>query len=279
MPEVKVAQSAGFCFGVQRAVAMAVSALEDNNKPVFTLGPIIHNPQEVRRLEARGIRMVQSLDEIGSGTVIIRSHGAPKGIIDIAQKKGLKIIDATCPLVNRLKERVSELAQWGYQVIIVGESNHPEVMAVISYAPDCYVVTRGPDEIDPTKLKNKVGIVAQTTQSLENLQSVSSFCIAICREVRTYNTICEATLKRSTEALSLAQNVDAMIVVGGKNSGNTSRLAETVRRSGTKTFHIESATELSGLDLPIEGSVGVTAGASTPTWIIEEVVEAVKKLN
>jgi len=279
MPEVKVALSAGFCFGVHRAVAMAVSALEENSKPVFTLGPIIHNPQEVKRLEEKGIRMASSLDEIESGTVIIRSHGAPKGVIDTARGRGFTVVDATCPLVKRLKERVRELAEKGYQVVVVGESDHPEVMAVLSYAPDYCLVTRSPGEIEPGRLKEKVGIVAQTTQCLGNLQSVASYCIAICGEVRTYNTICEATQKRGVEALALAKEVGVMIVVGGKNSGNTKRLAELVRRSGTQTFHIESAPELEGIPIPLENPVGVTAGASTPTWIIDEVVEALKKLD
>lgn len=271
--------SAGFCFGVQRAVTMAVNALEENGKAVFSLGPIIHNPQEVKRLEEKGIRMASTLDEIESGTVIIRSHGAPRGVIDKAVKMGLKVIDATCPLVNRLTERVQELVDKGYQVLIVGDSDHPEVMAVLSYAPDSCLVTRGPDEIEPGFLKEKVGIVAQTTQPLENLQSVASYCIALSREVRTYNTICEATLKRGVEALALARKVDVMVVVGGKNSGNTKKLAELVRRSGTETFHIESAPELIGLSIPPEIPVGVTAGASTPAWIIDEVVEALKMLD
>jgi 4-hydroxy-3-methylbut-2-enyl diphosphate reductase len=278
MFEVRVAKSARFCFGVQRAVKMAVSALEENSTPVFTLGPIIHNPQEVKRLQAKGITMVDSLEEIESGTVIIRSHGAPKGIIDAAEAKGLKIIDATCPLVNRLKERVRDLAQWGYTVVIVGEADHPEVMAVRSYAPDSCLVTKDPEEIQSDRLSKKVGIVAQTTQSLENLQSVASRCIAICREVRTYNTICEATQKRGIEALALAEEVDVMVVVGGKNSGNTKRLAEALKRSGTVTFHIESAQEIPEIPLTAGSRVGVTAGASTPTWIIEEVVETLKKM-
>jgi (E)-4-hydroxy-3-methyl-but-2-enyl pyrophosphate reductase len=279
MFEVKVAKSAGFCFGVQRAVMMAISALEDNSKPVYTLGPIIHNPQEVKRLQAKGIIMVDSLDEIESGIVIIRSHGAPKGIVDAAQKKGLKIVDATCPLVNRLKERVRDLAQWGYKVVIVGESDHPEVMAVRSYAPDSCMVTKGPEEILGGSLNKKVGIVAQTTQSLENLQSVASRCIEICGEVRTYNTICETTQKRGLEALNLAKEVDVMVVVGGKNSGNTKRLAEALRRRGTATFHIESSQEIPGLALKTGSRVGVTAGASTPAWIIDDVVETLEKMN
>jgi len=277
--EVKLAVSAGFCFGVQRAVKMAVSALEDFGGPVYTLGPIIHNPQEVQRLQDMGIRMAQSLEEIPEGLVVIRSHGAPRGVIEEAQKKGLKVVDATCPLVQRLKERVRELADEGYQVVIVGESDHPEVMAVLSYAPDSCLVVRGPQGVESGKLKKNVGIVAQTTQSLENLRDVASLSICHCREVRTYNTICQATHKRVAEALELAGQVEVMIVVGGKNSANTTRLAQAVAQGGTTTYHIESAAELNDLEILPGSPIGVTAGASTPGWVIEEVAATLRKME
>ncbi len=279
MHEVKLAVSAGFCFGVERAVKMAVSALDEFGGPVYTLGPIIHNPQEVLRLQDMGIRMARTLEEIPEGTVVIRSHGAPKGVIEQAEKMGLKVVDATCPLVQRLKERVRELADQGYQVIIVGESDHPEVMAILSYAPDSCLVVRGLDGVEPGNLNIKVGLVAQTTQSLENLQAVASLCIYHCQEVRTYNTICQATHKRGAEALELARQVDVMIVVGGKNSANTTRLAQAITQGGTATYHIESAAELGDLEIPPGAPIGVTAGASTPGWVIAEVVSALKAMD
>ncbi len=279
MHEVKLALSAGFCFGVERAVKMAVSALDEFGGPVYTLGPIIHNPQEVLRLQNMGIKMAHNLEEIPGGTVVIRSHGAPKGVIEEAEKRGLKVVDATCPLVQRLTERVRELADEGYQVVVVGESDHPEVMAVLSYAPDSCFVVRGPECVESGNLNKKVGLVAQTTQSLENLRAVASLCICHCREVRTYNTICHATHKRGAEALELAGQVQVMIVVGGKNSANTTRLAKAVIRGGTRTYHIESADELNSLEIPMGAPIGVTAGASTPGWVIEEVVSALKSME
>lgn len=279
MHDVKLAVSAGFCFGVERAVKMAISALDQFGPPVYTLGPIIHNPQEVQRLQKMGIRMAGTLEEIPEGTVVIRSHGAPKGVIEEAEARGLNVVDATCPLVQRLKERVRELAEEGYQVIIVGESDHPEVMAVLSFAPDSGVVVRDPGEVEPGKLSRRVGIVAQTTQSLENLRSVASLCICHCREVRTYNTICQATHRRGAEALDLAAEVEVMIVVGGRNSANTTRLAQAVSKGGTTTYHIESVQELNDLDIPRGAPIGVTAGASTPGWVIDEVVEALKGMD
>lgn len=279
MHKVKQAVSAGFCFGVERAVKMAISALEDFGEPVYTLGPIIHNPQEVRRLQNMGIKMAESLEEIPNGTVVIRSHGAPKGVIKAAQKRGLEVVDATCPLVQRLKGRVRDLADEGYQVVIVGESDHPEVKAVLSYAPDSCLVIRDPEEFEPGNLNKKVGLVAQTTQSLDNLRAVASLCICHCLEVRTYNTICQATHRRGAEALELALNVNVMIVVGGKNSANTTRLAQAVADSGTTTHHIESAAEIGDLEIPKGVPVGVTAGASTPGWLIDEVVSVLKEME
>jgi 4-hydroxy-3-methylbut-2-enyl diphosphate reductase len=277
--EVILAKSAGFCFGVERAVELAISALDQGHLPVYTLGPIIHNPQEVDRLQKMGVRMAQSLEEIPSGTVVIRSHGAPRGVIEEAELRGLTVVDATCPLVNRLKDRVRQLAEDGYHVIIIGEADHPEVKAVVSYAPDSSLVTRRIEGLDPSQLKRKVGIVAQTTQSLTNLQAVASLCIRHCLETRVYNTICMATHKRGAEALELAQNVDVMVVVGGKNSANTRRLAQAVSREGTITHHIESAEEIRNLKIKSETAIGVTAGASTPGWVIEEVIEALKNLE
>ncbi|MDF1526298.1 MAG: 4-hydroxy-3-methylbut-2-enyl diphosphate reductase [bacterium] len=279
MHEVKLAVSAGFCFGVERAVKMAVLALDELGGPVYTLGPIIHNPQEVLRLQNIGIKMAHTLDEIPGGTVVIRSHGAPKGVIEEAEKRGLKVVDATCPLVQRLTERVRELAEDGYQVVVVGESDHPEVMAVLSYAPDSCFVVSGPESVESANLNKKVGLVAQTTQSLENLRDVASLCICYCQEVRTYNTICHATHKRGAEALELARQVQVMIVVGGKNSANTTRLAKAVIQGGTKTYHIESADELNSIEVPLGVPIGVTAGASTPGWVIEEVMVALKDMD
>ncbi len=279
MHKVKLAVSAGFCFGVQRAVKMAISALDEIGGPVYTLGPIIHNPQEVLRLQNMGIRMAQTLEEIPNGTVVIRSHGAPRGVIEEAEKRGLKVVDATCPLVQRLKERVRGLSDEGYQIIIVGESDHPEVMAVLSYVPDSCLIVRGPEGVKPGSLSKKVGLVAQTTQSLENLRAVASLCIYHCREVRTYNTICQATHKRGVEAQELARQVDVMIVVGGKNSANTTRLAQSVIQGGTVTYHIESAVELRDLEIPPGGPIGVTAGASTPAWVIDEIVTDLKRMD
>ncbi|TNF45379.1 4-hydroxy-3-methylbut-2-enyl diphosphate reductase, partial [bacterium] len=250
MGEIRVAPTAGFCFGVERAVKLATSALRDSKGPVYTLGPIIHNPQEVERLETQGLMMADALDDIESGTVIIRSHGAPKGILEEAQARGLEVVDATCPFVNRLKERVESLASEGYQVIIVGQADHPEVKALLSFVPENSLVTMGVQDLEKRgDLKSRVGIVAQTTHSLENLQRVASYCVGVSREVKVYRTTCQATNERRLDARTMAREVDVMVVVGGRNSANTTRLSEAARQEGAVTHHIENASEIDQLDI------------------------------
>lgn len=279
MAEIRIASTAGFCFGVERAVKMAVSALEEGPAPVYTLGPIIHNPQEVKRLQDMGLRMADSLDDLREGTVIIRSHGAPKGVIEEAESRGLKVVDATCPFVNRLKDRVESLAADDYQVIIVGQADHPEVKAILSFAPGDSIVSKGVQDLEVREdLKSRVGIVAQTTHSLENLQKVAAYCVGICREVKVYRTTCQATHDRMREARVMAGEVDVMIVVGGRNSANTTRLYEAAHEEAEAVYHIENASEIKDLNITADSVVGVTAGASTPAWIIEEVISTLDQL-
>ena len=276
--KVLLAKTAGFCFGVERAVEMAVAALRKGPGPVYTLGPIIHNPQEVRRLETMGLRMAVNLDDIETGTVIIRSHGAQKGVIDMARAKGLNVVDATCPFVNRLKERVETLADENYQVIIVGQADHPEVKAILSFAPADSLVAKSVQELKESPgIKARVGIVAQTTHALENLQRVASYCVGVCKEIKVFRTTCQATDARRKQARNMAKEVDVMIVVGGRNSANTARLTEAALEECARTCQIESAEELEGLHIPPGAMVGVTAGASTPGWVIDEVVGILEK--
>lgn len=280
MATVRVAPHAGFCFGVKRAVELAETAIQEGPRPVYTLGPIIHNPLVVENLRKKGLLMAEAVEDVEGGTVIIRSHGAPKDVISQAEKKGLRVVDATCPLVNRLRDRVVELATAGYKVVIVGEEDHPEVEAILSFAEDQCIVVKNSSELpDGKELSGRVGLVAQTTQSLNNLQEVAAALVALCGEVKIFQTTCHSTNARSAEAARMAGEVDVMLVVGGKNSANTGRLADAARKGGARTYHIESAEELAGLDLPgDDATFGVTAGASTPLWVIEEVVGVLEKL-
>jgi (E)-4-hydroxy-3-methyl-but-2-enyl pyrophosphate reductase len=275
--EVLLAKSAGFCFGVRRAVELAAKALAEGPHPVHTLGPIIHNPIEVDRLGKLGLRMADSLEDVAEGTVVIRSHGAPRGVIEKAQAKGLRVVDATCPFVKKVEERVCQLAAEGYFIVISGDPHHPEVEALVSYAPDRSLVVGEPEELAGRTLPPRVGVVAQTTQSMAALKAVAGACLDLAAEVRVFRTNCHATVRMREEAREMAGRVDVMVVVGGKNSANTRRLAETARSLGKPTFLVEDAVEAAALPIPPDARVGLTAGASTPPWLLEQVAVALLK--
>ncbi len=282
--EILIAKTAGFCYGVKRAIKLADQCAEadmaactdgESSSGTYTLGPIIHNPQVVKKLEEKHIISKETLDDIEGGTVIIRSHGVRLDEFEEADARGLKIVDATCPFVKKAQELVSELAKDGYSVVVLGDHDHPEVQGLASYGgKGIRVVTSSAELVDMSKVK-KIGIVAQTTQSMEALKDVTSICLGKAAEVKVYNTICNATSLRQTESVGLAERVDVMIVVGGKNSANTKRLAEICSTIQPKTYHIEVADEL--MDEWTDGSesVGITAGASTPRWVIEEVIDRI----
>ncbi len=275
---VTVAPCAGFCFGVKRALRIAFDATRSSREPVVTLGPIIHNPQVVAKLEEDGLRVVDDADSIDSGTLIVRSHGLPRTVLEAIRKRGVEIVDATCPFVKMAQERAVELADDGYAVLVVGEHDHPEVLSITgSLAGEALVVT-GPDDLTGHEIPKRVGVVCQTTQPLERLRSVVSRLLETAQEVKVYNTICHATSERQVNALDLARAVDVMIVVGGKNSANTRRLWELCRETGGGAYHIETPDELDPAWFRGTDRVGVTGGASTPQWIIDEVVRAVEEL-
>jgi len=278
---VKVACHAGFCFGVKRAVNMAFDAAStEDNRPIYTIGPLIHNPQVVEKLESMGIRPVSSLDEAEGGRVIIRSHGVPPSIFDQAQEMGLEIIDATCPFVKKAQEKVANSVREGFWVLIVGDRKHPEVQALLGYGGDrAFLLEELPQGIS----MSKVVIVCQTTQSEKALVSGVVKTLRLMgrgiEELRIYNTICESTRVRQKECKVLAEESDVVIVVGGKNSANTTRLAEISRMFLGDTYHIEGCGELDPRWFRGKRRIGVTAGASTPDWIIGEVVKRIKLMT
>ena len=276
--KVILAKQAGFCFGVKRATQMAFEAAGKDQK-TYTLGPIIHSPQVVGKLEELGIRALDSLEGLEHGTIIIRSHGVELKEIHEARQKNLDIVDATCPFVKKAQEHVKSLSADGYAVVVVGDACHPEVQGIVSYGGErIFVVASGEEAKKLPKMK-KIGIVAQTTQSFENLKNVVSECLLRGGEIRVYNTICDATAVRQEEAKELAGRVDCMLVIGGFNSANTHRLLEVCTELQPQTYHIETAAEIDLSWFKGAERVGVTAGASTPKWIIEEVVNKIEELN
>jgi 4-hydroxy-3-methylbut-2-enyl diphosphate reductase len=276
--KVILAKRAGFCFGVKRATQMAFEAAGKGSS-TYTLGPIIHSPQVVQQLEGMGVKVVRDLDNTDSGTIIIRSHGVLSSEMEEAVEKKLEIVDATCPFVKKAQEHVKSLSESGYGVVVVGDADHPEVQGIVSYGGDKVFVVGSGEEVRKLPKMSKIGVVAQTTQSFENLKNVVSECLLRGGEIRVFNTICDATAVRQEEAKELACQVDCMLVVGGFNSANTRRLSEVCAEIQPITHHIETAEEINPLWFYGVERVGVTAGASTPKWIIDEVMNKIEELN
>ena len=267
--EVILAEHLGFCYGVKRAIEIArQNASTDGTSS--TLGPIIHNPQMVERLKNEGVGTVSSLDEMEDGVVIIRSHGVGPKVYEKAESRGLELVDATCPHVKKAQLSAKLLSEEGYTVVIVGEKNHPEVKSIFEWTEQNAYIIETEAEVDALPSIGKLGIVSQTTFSGEKFRSIVSCLLEKSREIKILRTICTATDLRQASALELAKKVDVMIVVGGKNSANTSRLAQLCATK-CKTYHIETVAELQDEWLDHVNKIGITAGASTPDWIIKEV--------
>lgn len=278
--EIKVAKTAGVCFGVERAINLSEKAVSELSTPIFSLGPLIHNPQVVSDFEARGLKVVDDLDQ-ASGTMIFRSHGVTKQVQEAAKAKGLNIIDATCPLVKVPQNFAKKLADGGYFVVIVGDKDHPEIKGVCSYVhTGQYTVLKDSSEVANLTTNNpKVGIICQTTLKKSLLDSVVEECKKRFSEVKVHNTICSATRDRQEAVYELAQEVDCVVVIGGKNSSNTRKLFEISKEISGSAILIESPQEISKEQIQGFKSIGVTAGASTPQSVIEAVRSRLQELT
>jgi len=275
--EVKIARHAGVCYGVKRALQLAEQATEGEGE-VHSFGPLIHNPQAVQSLQEHGVQVAETLDEVGEGTLIIRSHGVAPDVVDEANIRGLKVIDATCPHVGKAQDAAQKLSADGYFVVIVGEADHPEVSAIRARAGEGVIVVQSADELPPLK-DRRVGVVVQTTQMADVLDEVIAELLPRVDELRIFNTICDATSNRQAAAAELAAQVDVMVVVGGHNSGNTTRLSQICRQVNEKTHHVETPEELDPIWFNGAKVVGVTAGASTPSAQMAGVVERIEKMS
>ena len=267
--EVILADYLGFCYGVKRAVRMArENAARDGTS--CTLGPIIHNPQVVERLRREGVGTVDRLEDLPRGKIIIRSHGVGPETYTQAEQMGLTVVDATCPHVKKAQLSAKALADEGRSVVIVGEKEHPEVQSICKWADGKAVCVETAEEAAAIAPVGRLGIVSQTTFSGEKFREIVGVLLEKSRDVRVMRTICTATDQRQQAALALARKVDAMIVIGGRNSANTTRLAELCE-GVCPTHHIETAAELDPAWFTHIEKIGITAGASTPDWIIKEV--------
>lgn len=275
---IEVASHAGVCYGVERALKLAAHAAESARGSVTTLGPLIHNPIVVRDLESAGVKGAQTVDEVESGTLIIRAHGVVPQVIDQARAKGLEVLDATCPYVKKVHTAAEKLVREGYQLIVVGESGHPEVEGILGHAGDAAHVVSTPHDLDGVDLARKVGVVVQTTQTPANLAAIVSALALRTMDLRVVNTICSATQERQDSAAELASRADVMIVIGGKNSGNTRRLAEICMACCPRTHHIEDSSEIQRTWFEGVALVGITAGASTPGAHIDAALACINRL-
>ncbi|MFH1008673.1 MAG: 4-hydroxy-3-methylbut-2-enyl diphosphate reductase [Candidatus Latescibacterota bacterium] len=269
---VELAEGSGFCFGVKRAIQMAFEVAEGEPDPFYTLGPIIHNPQMVTRLEEKGIRMIAHPEEGDPGMLIVRSHGVAPEVIQAAERHGHRIVDATCPFVKRAQNYVKQLKEDGYSLVIVGKKDHAEVEGLLGYAEGDAVIIWDEEDLKQLGQLDRVGVVAQTTIPFQRFEEVIRGLLRKTRQLKVCNTICSSSEERQHKTLELAGKADVMIIVGGRNSANTSRLTELCRALGKSTYHIETAEELSPEWMERCSLVGVSAGASTPNWLIEEVM-------
>jgi 4-hydroxy-3-methylbut-2-enyl diphosphate reductase len=276
---IRVSASAGFCWGVERALELAHTAAAEAPGPINTLGPLIHNPTVIAELHEQGIGVLASPEEAVEGTVILRSHGVPREVREDLMQSGLNVIDATCRFVKSAQDKAARLRAAGYQVVILGEQDHPEVLALRSYAGPDSIVVEEPGDLPPDLSGPRVGVVVQTTQSQGRLAELVSYLAPRVRELLVHNTICNATEQRQAAAIAMAEETDVVVVVGGRNSANTRRLAELCAAVQPGTYHVESPGELSTEWFIGASTVGITAGASTPPDQIEAVADRIREME
>ncbi len=269
---VFLADTAGFCMGVRRAVNLALKLTDKQTGGIYTIGPLIHNPQTIQMLESKGIAVINDISDVDSGTIIIRAHGmTPEKQQSIVDSR-LDYFDATCPLVVRIQNTIRRYAEMGYTVVIVGDKGHAEVDGLLGYADGRGVVVEKEEDLERIS-DSRLCIVAQSTQNRLFFEKTVNKLKKTGKDIKVFDTICDATTARQEEVRTLAGKVDAMVIVGGRNSANTHRLAEISRSLNVKTFHIESEKELDEKQIADCRNVGLTAGASTPNWVIEKVID------
>jgi len=277
--KIIIAKNSGFCFGVRRAIDLALS-FSKKVGTVYTIGPIIHNPQVVKKLAGEDIKVADHACDIrSSNNVVIRAHGIPKKTMELLKKRKMRILDATCPYVTRSKKYAEELSKEGYRVVILGNPKHPEIKYISSYIPGNKILLKSESDVKKIGFSKKLGIITQTTQSPENFIKIASTLLNYSNEFKVFNTICPDAINRQKEAQRLAKKSDLILIIGGKNSANTVRLAAISKKIQPRTYHIEEAKELEKRWFKNVNTVGIVTGASTPQWIIEDVVNKVKDIT
>ncbi len=277
--QILLADHAGFCFGVRRALEMAEEATRSHER-LYALGPLIHNRQVVERLGRQGLVVCEDLEALPAGAVaMIRAHGAGPAVYDLASERGVTLLDATCPFVARVHRKAAQFVRHGYQVLVLGDPNHPEAQGIVAHTGGKALIVEDPVDLENVHLRRRVAVVCQTTQTLESLRVLVGAVLPHVQELIVANTICDATVNRQEASVVLARRVDVVIVIGGYHSANTRRLAEVCAAAGTPAHHIETADELQEEWLTGVAKVGVTAGASTPAEAIEAVIERLREMG
>jgi 4-hydroxy-3-methylbut-2-en-1-yl diphosphate reductase len=278
--EVIVADNAGFCFGVKRAIKMANEVIDKPGASAKALGPLIHNPQVVGAFQRRGLEVVAELDEVAEGsTVIIRSHGVAPETREDAVRRGLQIVDTTCPFVTKAQQYAAKLVEENYRVVMIGDKNHPEVVGVVAHTAGKAIVIDSVEEAEALKFIPRMGVVFQTTHSIGHVQEVVGALLRRGKEVRVFNTLCGATTSMQKTAVELAPEVEAMVIIGGRQSANTAQLTEVCRRVNPRVHQVESSDEIDEEWFRGIRTVGVSAGASTPDEVIAEVVDRLTQIE
>ena len=273
-----VASPTGLCFGVRRAIDQLERALEEHGT-VYSLGSPIHNPQEVERLAVLGLHVVESASDVPEGSVaFVRAHGVAPAELNELERRCSVVVDGTCGHVRAAQQRAESLSREGYKVVIFGDSNHPEVRGILGYVDGEALVLAGEDEIDTRAKFGRLGVLSQTTQQEASFASIVARLVLLTGEIKVYNTICRATIERQESIRRLATQVDGIVVIGGRNSANTRKLAQIAESLGVSTLWIEHAGELEGSWLQGKRSIGVAAGGSTPDWLINEVTGKLQRL-
>jgi len=278
--EIVLAESLGFCMGVKRAVDMAYRALEKaDGREVVTLGPLIHNAQEIERLTSDGIRTADEASIPADGTVVIRAHGVPPQAYEALKARGLKIMDGTCPYVHYSQRKALELYEQGYTVVIAGDRNHPEILGILGHINNDAQIVKSVEEAEALPAFDRVGVIAQTTISPKKYQAIIAALNEKAREVKVCETICDATEENQKAIRELSGEVDLLFVIGGRHSANSNKLVEVAREKCPRARLIETAEEIAAEELRGAKRVGVSAGASTPDWMIQRVVERLREVG
>lgn len=277
--EIVVAKHMGFCGGVKRAVEMARSAAEQSSGPVFTWGPLIHNPQVVTRLQEAGVDVADRIDDLAGEAFVVSAYGVEHAVLEAAKGRGMRVVDATCPVVIRAHSLAFKLVEEGYHLVVVGDHGHPEIVTLKEALGDKVTILHNRDEAAQVKLRGRVAVMSQTTQSQENFRQIVGDLSLRTKELRVVNTLCPAITVRQEEAERMVDEVDALVVIGGHHSANTTRLWEIGRAHRLPTYHIEVVEELDPGWFDGVERVGVMSGASTPEWIIADVLQRLHEIG